>query len=248
VARQVAAERNIVSRIVPQRCESRKRGDPAAKRYALRPSLRRGGNCQIEYKPLLGAARSPMLCEESSDRNQPDKLPGLSQCEYPAIQTPVTAGLSFWLCGDATVALRSLRFAVLCAPNAVSHVLVRALRNLRQPGIATHLRRARSRHDGISRPYPGAPRTALPTLPPQVFFGAPAAPRRAKRRPRAHQVDGTIRGCREEAVETKPDFLLIALDEPLRRPPLCDLPLREFPALRIIAVARNTNVGIYYWA
>ena len=48
--------------------------------------------------------------------------------------------------------------------------------------------------------------------------------------------------------ETKPDFLLIAFDEPQRRPPLCDLVLREFPALRIIAVAPNTNVGIYYWA
>jgi chemotaxis response regulator CheB len=47
--------------------------------------------------------------------------------------------------------------------------------------------------------------------------------------------------------ETKPDFLLIALDEPQRRPPLCDVLLREFPALRIIAVAPNTNVGIYYW-
>ena len=46
--------------------------------------------------------------------------------------------------------------------------------------------------------------------------------------------------------ETKPDFLLIAFDEPQR--PLCDLLLREFPALRIIAVAPNTNVGIYYWA
>jgi hypothetical protein len=48
--------------------------------------------------------------------------------------------------------------------------------------------------------------------------------------------------------ETKPDFLLIALDEPQRRPPLCDLLLREFPPLRIIAVAPNTNAGIYYWA
>jgi chemotaxis response regulator CheB len=48
--------------------------------------------------------------------------------------------------------------------------------------------------------------------------------------------------------ETKPDFLLIALDEPQQRPPLCDLLLREFPALRIIAVASNTNVGICYWA
>jgi DNA-binding NarL/FixJ family response regulator len=48
--------------------------------------------------------------------------------------------------------------------------------------------------------------------------------------------------------KTKPDFLVIALDEPQRRPPLCDLLLRDFPTLRIIAVAANTNVGIYYWA
>lgn len=48
--------------------------------------------------------------------------------------------------------------------------------------------------------------------------------------------------------ETKPDFLLIALDEPRRRPPLCDQLLRKFPSLRIIAVAPNTNLGIFYWA
>ena len=47
---------------------------------------------------------------------------------------------------------------------------------------------------------------------------------------------------------TKPDFLLIALEESRRRPALCDLLLREYPALRIIAVAPNTNVGIFYWA
>jgi len=48
--------------------------------------------------------------------------------------------------------------------------------------------------------------------------------------------------------KTRPDFLLIGLDESRRRPPLCDLLLRDFPALRIIAVAPNTNVGIFYWA
>jgi len=48
--------------------------------------------------------------------------------------------------------------------------------------------------------------------------------------------------------ETKPDFLLIALDESSRRPPLCDQLLKKFPALRIIAVAPNTNVGVFYWA
>lgn len=48
--------------------------------------------------------------------------------------------------------------------------------------------------------------------------------------------------------ETKPDFLLIGLDEPQKRPALCDVLLREFPSLRIIAVAPNTNVGVFYWA
>jgi DNA-binding NarL/FixJ family response regulator len=48
--------------------------------------------------------------------------------------------------------------------------------------------------------------------------------------------------------ETKPDFLLIALDESRRRPPLCEQLLKKFPALRIIAVAPNTNIGVLYWA
>jgi AmiR/NasT family two-component response regulator len=47
--------------------------------------------------------------------------------------------------------------------------------------------------------------------------------------------------------QTRPDFLLIALDETKRRPPLCDQLLKKFPALRIIAVAPNTNIGIFYW-
>jgi chemotaxis response regulator CheB len=47
--------------------------------------------------------------------------------------------------------------------------------------------------------------------------------------------------------KTNPDFLVIALDELHKRPPLCDVLFREFPALRIIAVAPNTNIGIYYW-
>jgi chemotaxis response regulator CheB len=48
--------------------------------------------------------------------------------------------------------------------------------------------------------------------------------------------------------ETKPDFLLIGLDETRRRPPLCDQLLRKFPALKIIAVAPNTSLGVFYWA
>lgn len=47
--------------------------------------------------------------------------------------------------------------------------------------------------------------------------------------------------------KTKPDFLVIALDESQKRPRLCDVLFREYPTLRIIAVAPNTNIGIYYW-
>ena len=47
--------------------------------------------------------------------------------------------------------------------------------------------------------------------------------------------------------ETKPNFLLIALDESRRRPAICDQLLRSFPGLRIIALAPHTNLGILYW-
>ena len=48
--------------------------------------------------------------------------------------------------------------------------------------------------------------------------------------------------------ETKPDFLVIALDESRRSPPFCDQLLRKFHGLRILAVMPNTNIGVLYWA
>lgn len=47
--------------------------------------------------------------------------------------------------------------------------------------------------------------------------------------------------------QTNPDFLLISMDKSRKRPALCEGLLREFPALRIIAIAPNTNLGIHYW-
>jgi AmiR/NasT family two-component response regulator len=47
---------------------------------------------------------------------------------------------------------------------------------------------------------------------------------------------------------THPDFLFIAQDEPRRRPPLCDVLLRQHPQLRIIAVAPNQSRSVHYWA
>jgi DNA-binding NarL/FixJ family response regulator len=48
--------------------------------------------------------------------------------------------------------------------------------------------------------------------------------------------------------ETLPDLLVIALDEPGRRPRVCDAVLREHPHLRIIAVASDQNRSVRYWA
>ena len=53
---------------------------------------------------------------------------------------------------------------------------------------------------------------------------------------------------RERVNQTSPDLLLIALDEPAKRPAICDRLLRDHPELRIIAVASQQNYSVFYWA
>ena len=45
-----------------------------------------------------------------------------------------------------------------------------------------------------------------------------------------------------------PDLLVMAVDEPGKRPSLCDALLREYPELRIIAVAPHQDYSVFYWA
>ena len=52
----------------------------------------------------------------------------------------------------------------------------------------------------------------------------------------------------ESVKRTLPNFVVIALDHPGRRPPICDALLREHPEVRIIAVAPEKNCIVYYWA
>ena len=52
----------------------------------------------------------------------------------------------------------------------------------------------------------------------------------------------------ESVKRTLPDFVVIALDYPGRRPRICDELLREYPDVRVIAVAPEKNFVIYYWA
>lgn len=47
---------------------------------------------------------------------------------------------------------------------------------------------------------------------------------------------------------TLPNFVVIALDQPGRRPSVCDQLLREHPEVRVIAVAPAKNYIVYYWA
>jgi len=48
--------------------------------------------------------------------------------------------------------------------------------------------------------------------------------------------------------KTLPNIVVIALDQPGRRPPICDDLLREHPKLRVLAVAPKKNSIVYYWA
>ena len=47
---------------------------------------------------------------------------------------------------------------------------------------------------------------------------------------------------------TLPNYVVIALDHPSRRPAICDALLREHPEVRVIAVAPDKNFVVYYWA
>jgi len=52
----------------------------------------------------------------------------------------------------------------------------------------------------------------------------------------------------ESVKRTLPNFVVIALDHPGRRPAICDELLREHPEVRVIAVAPEKNFVVYYWA
>jgi chemotaxis response regulator CheB len=53
---------------------------------------------------------------------------------------------------------------------------------------------------------------------------------------------------RELVLKTSPDLLVVTAEKPGSRPAICDELLREFPALRIIAVAAQESYSVCYWA
>lgn len=43
-------------------------------------------------------------------------------------------------------------------------------------------------------------------------------------------------------------MVVVALDEPGRRPRVCDVVLRQHPEIRIIGVDTKQNYSVFYWA
>jgi chemotaxis response regulator CheB len=52
-----------------------------------------------------------------------------------------------------------------------------------------------------------------------------------------------------QAVEgTRPDFLIITLENSGQRPLLCDVLLRRYPEMKILALAPEQNISMSFWA
>jgi chemotaxis response regulator CheB len=52
-----------------------------------------------------------------------------------------------------------------------------------------------------------------------------------------------------EVVErTRPDFLIIGLEDPEERPGICGFLLGRYPTMRILAVSSGHENSTYYWA
>jgi DNA-binding NarL/FixJ family response regulator len=52
----------------------------------------------------------------------------------------------------------------------------------------------------------------------------------------------------EMVEQAQPDVLILAMDEPEKRSGQCGFLLGRYPQMRILALAPEQNVGIFYWA
>jgi AmiR/NasT family two-component response regulator len=51
----------------------------------------------------------------------------------------------------------------------------------------------------------------------------------------------------ERIRQTMPDLVVVALDDPKRRPELCDIVLSQYPGTSVIAVPPQANRCVCYW-
>lgn len=48
--------------------------------------------------------------------------------------------------------------------------------------------------------------------------------------------------------ETRPEFVVISLEAPEKRPSICDALLEAYPHIKILAVTSESNSGFLYWS
>jgi DNA-binding NarL/FixJ family response regulator len=48
--------------------------------------------------------------------------------------------------------------------------------------------------------------------------------------------------------ESKPDFVIVALDRPDERPPICDYLLSHYPVVKVLAVAPEQDNSVFFWS
>lgn len=59
---------------------------------------------------------------------------------------------------------------------------------------------------------------------------------------------GNDREITELVERMRPDFLIIALEDPEQRPGLCGFLLGRYPSMRILAIPSGQQESTYYWA
>lgn len=52
----------------------------------------------------------------------------------------------------------------------------------------------------------------------------------------------------EFVAESKPDFVIVALDRPDERPPICDYLLSHYPLVKVLAVAPEQDDSVFFWS
>jgi DNA-binding NarL/FixJ family response regulator len=52
----------------------------------------------------------------------------------------------------------------------------------------------------------------------------------------------------QAVADSRPDFVIIALDKPGERPPICDYLLLHYPSVKVLAVAPEENSTIFFWS
>jgi|ERR1700746_2451225 DNA-binding NarL/FixJ family response regulator len=52
----------------------------------------------------------------------------------------------------------------------------------------------------------------------------------------------------QAVADLQPDIVIIALDRPDERPPICDYLLIHYPRVKVLAVAQEDDTSVFFWS